>query len=236
MRTEPIYSEHKKAPTRYVLADDRATLLYLTNLGCIDQNPWMSRVGSLENPDFMLIDLDPQDCEFDRIVEAAQLVRKKLDLVGLEGYPEDHRRRRHAHLRSARTGLLPTSRCDRSRKSSRAWSPTERPDLFTTPRSVARREQGKVYFDYLQIGESKTIAAPYVVRAYPGAPVATPLAWREVTPGLMPSQFHIRNVLDRFSRVGDLFEPVLTKPAAPGTGHAEAGETGSAERSVISGE
>src|SRR5258708_18204784 len=85
-------------------------------------------------------------------------------------------------------------------------------DLFTTPRPVARREQGKVYFDYLQIGESKTIAAPYVVRAYPGAPVATPLAWREVTPGLRPSHFHIRNALDRFSRVGDLFDPVLRKP------------------------
>jgi len=86
---------------------------------------------------------------------------------------------------------------------------TERPDLFTTPRPVARREQGKVYFDYLQIGASKTIAAPYVVRAYPGAPVATPLAWREVTADLMPSHFHIRNALDRFARVGDLFEPVL---------------------------
>jgi bifunctional non-homologous end joining protein LigD len=69
-----------------------------------------------------------------------------------------------------------------------------------------------VYFDYLQIGESKTIAAPYVVRAYPGAPVATPLAWREVAPGLMPSHFHIKNALDRFSRVGDLFEGVLNRP------------------------
>jgi bifunctional non-homologous end joining protein LigD len=87
----------------------------------------------------------------------------------------------------------------------------ERPDLFTTPRAVTRREQGKVYFDYLQIGESKTIAAPYVVRAYPGAPVATPLAWREVATGLMPSHFHIRNAMDRFERMGDLFEPVLKK-------------------------
>jgi bifunctional non-homologous end joining protein LigD len=69
-----------------------------------------------------------------------------------------------------------------------------------------------VYFDYLQIGESKTIAAPYVVRAYPGAPVATPLAWREVAPGLLPSHFHIGNALDRFARVGDLFEAVLHKP------------------------
>ncbi len=211
IRVEPIYSEHKKAPTRFVLADDRAALLYLTNLGCIDQNPWMSRVGHLECPDFMLIDLDPQGCEFDRIIEAAQLVRKKLDAVGLDGYPKTTGGDgMHIYV-----PLEPVYTYDQVRSFAEIIArvvATERPDLFTTPRPVARRERGKVYFDYLQIGESKTIAAPYVVRAYPGAPVATPLAWREVAPGLLPTQFHLRNALDRFSRVGDLFEPVLTKP------------------------
>jgi bifunctional non-homologous end joining protein LigD len=211
IRVEPIYSDHKKAPIRFVLADDRAALLYLTNLGCIDQNPWMSRVGTLECPDFMLIDLDPQGCEFDRIIEAAQLVRKKLDLVGLEGYPKTTGGDgMHIYV-----PVEPVYSYEQVRSFAEIIArvvATERPDLFTTPRPVARREQGKVYFDYLQIGESKTIAAPYVVRAYPGAPVATPLAWREVANGLLPSQFHLRNALDRFSRVGDLFEPVLKKP------------------------
>ena len=76
LRTEAIFSEHNQAPINYVVADDRASLLYLANLGCIDQNPWMSRVGSLEHPDFVLIDLDPYACGYDRIVEAAQLVRE----------------------------------------------------------------------------------------------------------------------------------------------------------------
>src|SRR5258708_22116265 len=84
-------------------------------------------------------------------------------------------------------------------------------DLFTTPRSVAKREKGKVYFDHLQIGEGKTIAAPYVLRAYDGAPVSTPLEWSEVRTGLLPSQFHIGNAFERFARVGDLFENVLKK-------------------------
>ncbi len=211
IRVEPIYSDHKKAPIRFVLAENRAALLYLTNLGCIDQNPWMSRVGSLDCPDFMLIDLDPQGCEFDRIIEAAQLVRKKLDAVGLEGYPKTTGGD-GMHIYVPLESVYSYEQVRSFAEIIARVSATERPDLFTTPRPVARREQGKVYFDYLQIGESKTIAAPYVVRAYPGAPVATPLAWREVAPGLMPSHFHIRNALDRFLRVGDLFEPVLRKP------------------------
>src|SRR4029077_12076191 len=88
----------------------------------------------------------------------------------------------------------------------------ERSDLFTTPRAVAKREKGKVYFDWMQIGEGKTISAPYAVRAYAGAPVATPLAWREVTPKLKPEQFHIGNAPARVDRVGDLFEGVLKRP------------------------
>ena len=71
-----------------MFADDRASLLYLVNLGCIDQNPWMSRSGTLDNPDFVLIDLDPQECPYDMIVEAALLVKKMLDQIGLDGYPK----------------------------------------------------------------------------------------------------------------------------------------------------
>jgi bifunctional non-homologous end joining protein LigD len=208
MRYETIDSDHSQRPIRYVLAEDRASLLYLTNLGCIDQNPWMSRVGSLEHPDWILIDLDPQGCEFERIIEAALLIRGKLDYIGLEGYPKT----------TGGDGLHiyvpvePVYTYEQTRTVAELLAlvaSRERPDLFTTPRAVAKREQGKVYFDYLQNAESKTIAAPYVVRAYNGAPVATPLAWREVKPGLMPSHFHIRNAPERFARTGDLFEPVL---------------------------
>ena len=83
------------------------------------------------------------------------------------------------------------------------------PNLFTTPRSVEKRKKGRVYFDYLQISKGKTIAAPYVIRAYDGAPVATPLDWEEVKPGLKPIDFRIDNTIERFERVGDLFAPVL---------------------------
>jgi bifunctional non-homologous end joining protein LigD len=84
--------------------------------------------------------------------------------------------------------------------------------MYTTPRSVAKRQKNRVYFDYLQNGLSKTIAAPYVLRAYPGAPVATPLTWSEVKPGLDPKQFTIFNAVERFKKKGDLFRGVIEKP------------------------
>jgi bifunctional non-homologous end joining protein LigD len=84
--------------------------------------------------------------------------------------------------------------------------------LFTTPRAVAKRKKGRVYFDYLQIVEGKTIAAPYVLRAYAGAPVSTPLEWAEVKRGVRPTDFSIHNAVERFRDRGDLFAPVLTKP------------------------
>jgi bifunctional non-homologous end joining protein LigD len=87
----------------------------------------------------------------------------------------------------------------------------ERHGLFTTPRSVAQRQANRVYFDTAQNGKSKTVAAPYSARAYPHAPVSTPLDWSEVKQGLHPAQFTIRNAPERFARTGDLFDGVLTK-------------------------
>ncbi|HVW84103.1 MAG TPA: DNA ligase D [Bryobacteraceae bacterium] len=196
---------------RYVLVEDKASLLYLTNLGCIDQNPWMSRVGSLDKPDYILIDLDPVQCEFGKVVEAALLVKEKLDAIGLVGYPKT-------------TGgdgmhifvpVEPVYGYDQARAFAEVIArllAAERPDLFTTPRAVEKREKNRVYFDWMQMSESKTISAPYVARAYTGAPVSTPLQWEEVTDQLHPSNFDIENGPERFARLGDLFEGVLKRP------------------------
>jgi len=210
LRTEQIATDDDGSATRFVVADDQASLLYLANLGCIDQNPWMSRIGSLDNPDFILIDLDPYHCGYDRIVEAAQLVRQTLDQIGLQGYPKTTGGD-GMHIYVPVEPVYTYQQVRSFAEILARWLAVERPDLFTTPRTVASREKGKVYFDYLQISHGKTISAPYVLRAYPGAPVATPLAWHEVRPGLTPTQFHIGNSIHRFERVGDLFEGVLKK-------------------------
>ncbi len=195
----------------YVIGDDRATLLFLVNLGCIDHNPWMSRVGTLENPDYVLIDLDPYECGYEKIVEAALWVRAKLDRIGLVSYPKTTGGD-GIHIFIPLEPVYTYAQVRSFAEVLSAMGAAARPDLFTTPRAISKREKGKVYFDWQQIAEGKTISAPYVLRAYPGAPVATPLAWDEVTPRLRPEQFHLGNALGRFERVGDLFEGVLKRP------------------------
>jgi bifunctional non-homologous end joining protein LigD len=212
VRLEPIFSEHNQDKIHYIICNDRATLVYLANLASIDQNPWMSRVGSLDHPDFALIDLDPTEgCPYSQIVEAAQLVKKTLDSVGLAGYPKTTGGDgMHIYI-----PLRPVYSFEQVRTFAELLSIlviNQKPDLFTTPRTVSRRKKAKVYFDYLQISSAKTIAAPYVLRAHPGAPVSTPLDWSEVKAGLDPGQFNIHNAMARFERTGDLFEGVLKKP------------------------
>jgi bifunctional non-homologous end joining protein LigD len=211
LRTEPIDSEHNGKPIKYCFAEDRASLLYLVNLGCIDHNPWMSRSPHLDNPDFVLIDLDPQECPFEMIVDAALLVQRILQRIGLTGYPKTTGGDgMHVYIPVETIYSYEETRTFAELIARLALA--ERPSLFTTPRTVSKRQKDRVYFDYLQNGKSKTIAAPYVLRAFPGAPVATPLEWAEVRHGLEPGQFHIGNALQRFREKGDLFAGVLDRP------------------------
>ena len=208
MRCEPITEHHPPKVNHYPIAQDRASLLYLVNLGCIDHNPWMSRAGNLDHPDWMLLDLDPVESPFDLIIDAMLLVRELLSQLGLKGYPKTTGGDgMHVYV-----PLEPVYTYEQVRSFAELVSHLavdREPNLFTTPRSVGKRKKGRVYFDYLQIGIGKTIAAPYVVRAYDGAPVATPLDWKEVKRGLQPTDFRIDNVIERFERVGDLFAPVI---------------------------
>jgi bifunctional non-homologous end joining protein LigD len=197
--------------TRFLLANDKTSLLYLANLGCIDQNPWMSRVGSLDRPDFILMDIDPHQCEFHKVVEATLLVKAKLDAIGLTGYPKTTGGDgMHIYV-----PIEPVYTYAQARSFAEIIARllvSENPRLFTSPRAVDKREKDRVYFDWMQIAESKTISAPYVVRAHEGAPVSTPLSWDEVVPGLHPSHFTMMNAPARFEARGDLFAAVISRP------------------------
>ncbi|MCA9794472.1 MAG: non-homologous end-joining DNA ligase, partial [Candidatus Eremiobacteraeota bacterium] len=192
-----------------ILCNNRATLLYLANLACIDQNPTLSRVGSLDQPDFILFDLDPSDCSFAAMIEAAQTLENILTSIGLQSFPKTSGSRGiHIYV-----PIGPGYSFDQTRLMVQVViqvAAGRRRDLFTLPRVPGKRARGKVYIDYPQNRRGGTTAGPYVVRAVAGAPVSTPLAWSELTPELDFHAFNLRTAPARFERVGDLLAPVLS--------------------------
>jgi bifunctional non-homologous end joining protein LigD len=192
---------------RWVLCQDEPTLVYLANLGCIELNPWNARIGSLDQSDYAVLDLDPEDIAFDQVIEAAQVVRRMLDQVGATGYCKTSGKRglhiyvpfgaRYRHEQARHFAELIAHLVHR-----------QLPGTTSLVRHPAGRQQ-RVYLDFLQNGKGKTVAAPYSVRPYPGGTVSTPLKWSEVKRGLDPSRFTIRTLASRLAKLGDLWKPVL---------------------------
>ncbi len=210
IRTEIVQSESKERPVRYVVCDTRDTLVYLANLACIPLHPWSSRVDSLENPDFLIIDLDPDpDVPFTQVTSFALEVRRVLEQLELQSFPKT----------SGAKGLhvLVPLEARYSYEMVRSFGEIVarlavhgNEQIATLERSLAKRK-GKVYVDYLQNGMGKTIVSAYCLRPRPGAPVSAPLAWSEVGPALRPESFHLGSIFRRLDQKGDLFQGVLTE-------------------------
>lgn len=205
------FSESTNEMIEYLVCKDEATLLYMANLGCIEMHPWHSRAQKPDNPDYCLIDLDPDTKNtYDQVMEVALLVKQLLDDVKAVGYPKT----------SGSTGLhiyIPLGAkydYDQSKQLAELIVNIinqQMPDITSVERNPDKRK-GKIYLDYLQNRESQTAAAPYSLRPKPGAPVSTPLDWSELKKGkLQANTYTMLNVFDRLKKVGDLFEPVLGK-------------------------
>jgi bifunctional non-homologous end joining protein LigD len=190
------------------LCNDRASLLFLVNLGCIDHNPWLSRIGSLDEPDFMMLDLDPAECQFARLVEGALAVKQLLDELGLASFPKTSGSRGfHIYVPVAAGYEFELTRT-MAHLMARVLA-DRHPNLFTLLRSPARRAADRVYLDAPQNRRGATTAGPYVIRAVAGATVSTPLHWEEVGPDLNFRAFTLRSAPARFHQMGDLLAPLL---------------------------
>jgi bifunctional non-homologous end joining protein LigD len=190
----------------FVLVNDEPTLLAMVQMHCIDMNAWYSRVDKPHRPDFVLFDIDPPEGLWPEAIEVAQLIRKRLDELGLESFVKT----------SGSTGihvLVPIARrstFDQTYEFAELVSrglAEEHPGLITVEWLKKKREG--VLVDHRQNGWGKTIASVYSVRPRPGAPVSTPLRWSELTAGLDFREFTMDVVLKRLQKHGDLFEPVL---------------------------
>jgi bifunctional non-homologous end joining protein LigD len=194
----------------YLVGDKEDTLLWMASLGCIEMNPWFSRVQSPDMPDYCVIDLDPDKKNtFDDVIQVALEVKNVLDELDVPCYCKT----------SGSTGIhiyIPMGgkyTYDQSQLFAKIVVSTveERlPDLTSTERMIVNRK-GKMYLDFLQNRPGATLAGPYSLRPKPGATVSMPLHWDEVKPGLEMKDFNIHNALDRLKSEGDIFKGVLGK-------------------------
>lgn len=192
---ERMWSEHAAREVRYFVADDLESLLYLINMGTIPLHIWSSRMGSLELPDWCILDLDPKEAPFKHVVKIANAIRKLCASIKLPSFVKT----------SGSTGLhvlIPLGArytYEQSRTLGELLGRVivaELPDIATIVRSPAKRE-GKVYIDFLQNGHGRLLVAPFSVRPLPGAPVSMPLKWTEVASRLNMHRFSIKNAAKR---------------------------------------
>jgi len=210
IRTIPIWSNDTQRDIRYFVCDDEDSLVYIANLGAIPLHIWASRVGTLEQPDWCVLDLDPKEAPFSDVIRCAQSLHRICESAGLPNYVKT----------TGKTGLhimVPLGR-----QVTYAQSRTlgellarlvirELGEVATITRHVTKRGD-KVYLDYLQNRHGQLIVAPFIVRPLPGATVSMPLVWDEVDLSLDPRNFTIRTALDRMEKLGaDPMLPVLTE-------------------------
>jgi bifunctional non-homologous end joining protein LigD len=204
LETASIYSEERRGKMQYFVADDAATLLYLTNLGCIDHNPWSSRFADERHPDYVFFDLDPTEgTPFDVVCEVAHATHKHLTKLGVHSYLKT----------SGATGfhiyvpLEPKYSYEQARMFAEAIGQLVKVDLpkqVTFRRLVSARPKGTVLMDAAQNAHGKPLASVYSVRPFPGAPVSTPVSPEELR-GLRPEAWNIATLPDRLKSRGDLW-------------------------------
>ena len=206
-----VHSESNDKEIDYIVCDNLATLVYMNNLGCIEINPWHSTVKNLENPDYLMIDIDPSDKNtFDQVIEVALSVKRILDKAGAVSYCKT----------SGSSGLhvfVPTGKKYTFEQVKDfaylvcMMVNDELKEFTSLERNLKKRGNKHIYMDYLQNRRGQTIASVYSLRPKIGATVSTPLEWKEVKKGLSPKQFTIHNIRERVDKKGDLFKGVLGK-------------------------
>jgi bifunctional non-homologous end joining protein LigD len=203
--TVPLDSEKRGEEIHYATANDRASLLFLTGLGCIDHNPWSSGSADLEHPDYFFFDLDPSEgTDFSVVVTIARALHEKLEELRVASFLKT----------SGATGIHlyipvePVYTYEQLRTFAEIVArtvATEYPNLVTNERSVARRPAGRVLIDVQQNALGRPLAAPYAVRAFPKAPVSAPILPRELRASLRPETLNIKTIFARLKEKGDLW-------------------------------
>jgi bifunctional non-homologous end joining protein LigD len=200
-------------PTRdgvpQVIGGTLAALLYTTQLAAISQDPWLSRMQSIECADHVAIDIDPPEgVPFTRVLDVARWVRDELEAIGVEGYPKTS----GADGLHVYIPLPPGTPYEAGMLFCQIIATIvaqKHPKIATVERAV-RARGSRIYVDYLQNIMGKTLATAYSARASQYAGVSTPLTWKEVDAGVRREDFNITSVPARLAKVGDLWAALRT--------------------------
>lgn len=206
-----LYSDSADKDINYIICNDKPTLLYLANLGCIEMNPWNSTLKDLDKPDYLVLDLDPSEKNtFEQVIETALVIKEILDKAGAASYPKT----------SGATGIhiyVPLG-AKYTYEQAKDFAhlvainaQAQLPDFTSLERSLSKRGKNNIYIDYLQNRKGQTLSCAYSLRPKPGATVSTPLEWKEVKKGLHPTDFTLKNIQKRIEKKGDLFKGTLLK-------------------------
>jgi bifunctional non-homologous end joining protein LigD len=202
----------REVPSR-LIGGTLATLLFTVQIGAISQDPWFSRVGTLDDADHVVLDLDPMPgVPFRAVVDVARWIHDELERIGTPSVPKTSGAQGlHVYIPLPARTSYETGRlfCEIV-----ATLVAERhPRIATVERAVDARGR-RVYIDYLQNMRGKTLASVYSVRATGDAGVSAPLAWPEVHAGVDRTAFTLRSLPERVAAVGDLWTPLRTSPGA----------------------
>lgn len=189
----------EQSSIKMLVCNNKDTLIYLANQGCITPHMWQSKIDDLKKPTRIVFDLDPPGKNFGDVIEAAKDLQDILE--------HDYKLKAFV-MTTGSKGLhvvVPIKKGP-TFEEVRAFAKEvgqvlvdELPSQYTlNPRKSSRR--GKVFIDYLRSGYAQTAVAPYAVRALDGAPVATPLSWRELTKSLSPQSYTLKNISRRLSK------------------------------------
>jgi bifunctional non-homologous end joining protein LigD len=211
---DPEYEPISEPGARRLIGGSLITLLYMTQIAAISQDPWFSRVQSPVEADYVALDLDPDDdATFAQVLDVARWIRDELHSLKVPAVPKT----------SGSSGLhiyipLPPGT---SYESGMLFCQivatvvaTRHPKIATVERTVKARKRGTVYVDYLQNILGKTLATAYSARASTFAGVSTPLDWKELDEAIDPRDYTIKTAPERFAKVGDLWARLRkSKPA-----------------------
>src|SRR3954453_1456005 len=195
----------------FPMIQDRAALMWVVNLGCIDLNQWYATCDDVDRPDYLHFDLDPgAGATFARVIETAHVVHEALDTLKMPSVVKT----------TGSEGLHLYVPIVRGPVQKQVWTfakalaqelAARHPALITAEYRVANRPHGRVLVDYNQNRWGSTLASVYSPRPRPEATVSTPVTWKEVDKGVRIEDFTMRNVPARVAALGDLWKPLLAR-------------------------